>query len=105
MKQVIATFSPHAEQPVRAAVWVVWRLTVEMTQRFGPEYDRKVERLNNRDDAERELRAREARVTGYKTSRYRRKTHGAITTNGSRCRHSFVDEFKVAKPISLFRKS
>jgi hypothetical protein len=34
-----------------------------LKQRFGPKYDRTVERLKNRDDAEKEQRAREARVT------------------------------------------
>jgi hypothetical protein len=64
-----------------------------------------VERLKNRDDAEKELRARETRVTRYKivtlSKEDSRRYHGKWVA----VQAQFVDEPKVAKPISLFRKS
>jgi hypothetical protein len=81
-----------------AGVWFYYQRTSSkrLQERFGPEYDRTVERLNNRDDAEKELRAREARVTRFKIAALSKEDSRRYHDKWIAVQAQFVDEPKVA---------
>ena len=83
---------------ILAGVWFYYQRnsSKRLKQRFGPEYDRTVERLNNRDDAEKELRAREARVTRYKIVALSKEDSRRYHDRWIAVQAQFVDEPKVA---------
>jgi FtsZ-interacting cell division protein ZipA len=83
---------------ILGGVWFYYQRnsSKRLKQRFGPEYDRTVERLNNRDDAEKELRAREARVTRYKIVALSKEDSRRYHDKWTAVQAQFVDEPKVA---------
>jgi hypothetical protein len=83
---------------ILAGVWLYYQRnsSKRLKERFGPEYDRTVERLNNRDDAEKELRARETRVTRYKIVALSKEDSRRYLDKWSAVQSQFVDEPKVA---------
>jgi len=83
---------------VAAAAWFFYRkrTSEQLKNRFGPEYDRTVERASSREDAERELREREARVTRFKIVALRHEEARGYQTKWQAVQAQFVDEPKVA---------
>jgi hypothetical protein len=83
---------------IAAGAWFYYQRNTSkrLKERFGPEYDRTVERLNNRDDAEKELRAREARVTRYKIVALSKEDSRRYHDKWVAVQAQFVDEPKVA---------
>ena len=83
---------------IAAGVWFYYQRnsSKRLKERFGPEYDRTVERLNNRDVAEKELRNREARVTRFKIVPLSREDSQRYHDKWTGVQAQFVDEPKVA---------
>ena len=83
---------------IAAGVWFFYQRTSSkrLQDRFGPEYDRTVERLNNRDVAEKELRDREARVTRFKIVPLSKDDSQRYHDKWTGVQAQFVDEPKVA---------
>lgn len=83
---------------IAAGVWFYYQRTSSkrLQDRFGPEYDRTVERLNNRDVAEKELRDREARVTRFKIVPLSKEDSQRFHDKWTGVQAQFVDEPKVA---------
>jgi hypothetical protein len=83
---------------IAAGVWFYYQRnsSKRLKKRFGPEYDRTVERLNNRDVAEKELRSREARVTRFKIVPLSREDSQRYHDKWTGVQAQFVDEPKVA---------
>ena len=81
-----------------AGLWFYYQRTSSkrLQDRFGPEYDRTVERMNNRDDAEKELRDREARVTRFKIEPLSKEDSQRYHDKWTGVQAQFVDEPKVA---------
>lgn len=83
---------------IAAGVWFYFQRnsSKRLKERFGPEYDRTVERLNDRDIAEKELRNREARVTRFKIVPLSREDSQRYHDKWIAVQAQFVDEPKVA---------
>jgi len=83
---------------IAALAWFYYQRTSSkhLKERFGPEYDRTVERRNSRDLAEKELREREARITRYKIVSLSREDSQRYQTKWTAVQAQFVDEPKVA---------
>lgn len=83
---------------IGAGVWFYYQRTSSkrLQERFGPEYDRTVERLNNRDEAEKELRNREARVTRFQIVPLSKEDSRRYQDKWNGVQAQFVDEPKVA---------
>jgi hypothetical protein len=81
-----------------AGIWFYYQRnsSKRLKERFGPEYDRTVNRLNNRDVAEKELRNREARVTRFKIVPLSREDSQRYHDKWTGVQAQFVDEPKVA---------
>lgn len=83
---------------IAAGAWFYYQRTSSkrLKERFGPEYDRTVEQLSDRDVAEKELRAREARVTRFKIVPLSREDSQRYHDKWTGVQAQFVDEPKVA---------
>ena len=83
---------------IAAGIWFYYQRnsSKRLKERFGPEYDRTVDRLNNRDEAEKELRARETRVTRYKIVALSKEDSRRYHDKWIAVQSQFVDEPKVA---------
>jgi FtsZ-interacting cell division protein ZipA len=83
---------------IAVGAWFYYQRTTSkrLKERFGPEYDRTVERLDNRDVAEKELRDREARVTRFKIVPLSREDSQRYRDKWTGVQAQFVDEPKVA---------
>ena len=83
---------------IAAGAWFYYQRisSKRLKERFGPEYDRTVERLDNRDVAEKELRDREARVTRFKIVPLSREDSQRYRDKWTGVQAQFVDEPKVA---------
>ena len=95
---LVIVFIAIALIAIVAGVWFYYQRnsSKRLKERFGPEYDRTVERLNNRDVAEKELRNREARVTRFKIVPLSREDSQRYHDKWTGVQAQFVDEPKVA---------
>ena len=76
------------------AAWFAWRQlrTKRLREQFGPEYDRTVTRLNNREVAERELAERRKRVTKFKIVPLSPDEYRNYRTHWDGVQSQFVDD-------------
>lgn len=83
---------------IAAAAWFYYQLqnSRRLKQRFGPEYDRTVERLSDREAAERELNEREKRVTRFNIVSLSAQDCERYQSKWTQVQAQFVDEPKTA---------
>lgn len=87
-----------------AAAWFYYQLhnSRRLRQRFGPEYDRTVERLSDREAAEKELNEREKRVTRFNIVTLSADDRRRYESRWTEVQAQFVDNPKSAASDANF---